>query len=53
MPHEETDPAFGAALREAKARGVEPIALAARYREGYVELTGEVPVDLSAPNKVN
>ena len=53
MPNDETDPAFGAALREAKARGVEPISLASRFREGWVELIGEVPVDLSAPNKVN
>jgi sugar fermentation stimulation protein A len=53
MPNDETEHAFGDALRVAAAGGVEAIALAARYREGYVELTGEVPVDLSAPNKVN
>ena len=53
MPNDETDPDFGDALRVAAARGVEAIALAARFREWSVELAGEVPVDLSAPNKVN
>jgi sugar fermentation stimulation protein A len=53
MPNDETDPAFGDALREAAGRGVEPIALTARFREGWVELTGEVPIDLSTSNKVN
>ena len=49
MPNDETDPAFGAALRAAAAGGVETIALAARYRDGFIELAGEVPVDLSNP----
>lgn len=31
MPNDETDPAFGAALRKVVARGVEPIALASRF----------------------
>lgn len=53
MPNDETDPDFGTALREVAAKGVEPIALSTRYREGTVELIGGVPVDLSAPNKVN
>lgn len=48
-PNDETDPAFGAALREAAAGGVEAIAIAARYKDGWIELTGEVPVDLSRP----
>ena len=52
-PNDETDPDFGTTLREAAAKGVEAIALAARYRERRVELIGEVPVDLSALNKVN
>ncbi|OPY54239.1 MAG: putative DNA-binding transcriptional regulator [Methanosaeta sp. PtaU1.Bin055] len=47
MPNDDTDPAFGAALREAVAGGVEAIALAARYRDGWIELTGRVAVDLS------
>ncbi|HPE63846.1 MAG TPA: DNA/RNA nuclease SfsA [Methanothrix sp.] len=47
IPNDETDPDFGAALRAAAAGGVEPIALAARYRDGFIELIGEVPVDLS------
>ncbi|MGB3943342.1 MAG: DNA/RNA nuclease SfsA, partial [Methanothrix sp.] len=46
-PNDETDPAFAAALREAAAWGVEAIAIIARYRDGWIELTGEVPVDLS------
>ncbi len=49
MPNDETDPAFGAALRKVMARGVEPIALASRFRNGYVELIGRGPVDISAP----
>jgi len=53
MPNDETDPDFGAVLRKVAARGVEAIALATKYRKGHVELIGEVPVDLSAPNKVN
>lgn len=48
-PNDETDPAFGAALREAASGGVEAIAIAARYKDGWIELTGEVPVDLSRP----
>lgn len=46
-PNDETDPAFGASLREAAAGGVEPIAFAARYRDGWVELSGRVAIDLS------
>lgn len=46
MPNDETDPDFGTALRDAVAMGVEPIALAARFREGELELMGEVPIDL-------
>lgn len=46
-PNDETDPAFGAALREAAAGGVEAMAITARYRDGWIELAGEVPVDLS------
>ena len=49
MPNDETDPDFGTALREVVAGGVEAIALATRYKEGSVELIGEVPVDLSEP----
>jgi len=49
MPNDETDPDFGTALRKVAAGGVETIALATRYRDGYVELRGEVPVDLPAP----
>lgn len=45
-PNDETDPAFGAALREAAAGGVEAMALAARYQDGWVELSGRVAVDL-------
>ncbi len=47
MPNDDTDPAFGAALREAVAGGVEAMALAARYRDGWIELSGKVAVDLS------
>ncbi len=47
VPNDETDPDFGSALREAAVGGVEAIAFSARYRDGYIELTGEVPVDLS------
>lgn len=49
MPNDETDPDFGAALRKVVATGVEPIALATKYRKGHMELIGRVPVDLSAP----
>jgi sugar fermentation stimulation protein A len=49
MPNDETDPDFGTALRKVAAKGVEPIAFAAGYREGSVKLIGEVPVDLSEP----
>lgn len=52
-PNDGTDPDFGTTLREAAAKGVEAIALAARYRERRVEMMSEVPVDLSASNKVN
>lgn len=48
-PNDETDPAFGTALRDAAAGGVEAIAIGARFRDGWIELTGEVPVDLSRP----
>ena len=47
IPNDDTDPDFGAALRQAAAGGVEPIALATRYRDGLIELIGEVPVSLS------
>jgi len=46
VPNDETDPAFGDALRVAAAGGVEVIALATQYRTGKVELIGEVPIDL-------
>jgi sugar fermentation stimulation protein A len=52
MPNDETDPDFGNALRKVAAEGVEPIAMASRYRDGFVELRGEVSVDLSIPTEV-
>jgi sugar fermentation stimulation protein A len=48
-PNDETDPAFGAALREAAAGGVEAIAIVARYKDGWLEVAGEVPVELFSP----
>jgi DNA-binding sugar fermentation-stimulating protein len=48
-PNDETDPAFGTAVREAAAGGVEAIAIAARYKDDWLEVTGEVTVDLFSP----
>ncbi len=45
-PNDRMDPAFGAALREAAARGVGVLALACRVEPGDLRIQSPVPVDL-------
>lgn len=45
-PNDRTDPAFGAALREAAAQGVRILARACRVSEDTMEISGSVPVHL-------
>ena len=45
-PNDATDPAFGAALREAAAAGVEVLAVRCRVEPGVMEVCGTVPVIL-------
>lgn len=47
-PHDESDPGFGRALREAARRGVEVYAYACRVEPGRIELTRALPVYLEA-----
>lgn len=47
-PNDPQDPAFGDALREAAASGVEVLAYGTRVSPRGIELAGEVPVDLTA-----
>ena len=43
-PNDKTDPAFGAALREAAANGVRVLAVRCRVRPESMEIIGFVPV---------
>jgi sugar fermentation stimulation protein A len=45
-PADDIDPAYGAALREAVARGVEVLAVRARVGSRAIRLEGELPVNL-------
>ncbi len=45
-PHDESDPAFGQALRDAVAQGVEVYAFACRVEPGEVAITQRLPVYL-------
>ena len=45
-PNDKTDPAFGAALREAAAQGVRVLAVQCRVTEDSMEILGQVPVHL-------
>ena len=45
-PHDESDPDFGRALREAARRGVEVLAYACRVEPGRVEIARRLPVRL-------
>ena len=45
-PHDESDPGFGRALREAARRGVEIYAYACRVEPGGVEIARRLPVRL-------
>jgi sugar fermentation stimulation protein A len=45
-PHDESDPAFGRALRDAAAQGVEVYAYACRVEPGRIEIAGPLPVSL-------
>ena len=46
-PHDESDPGFGRALREAAGQGVEVYAYACRVEPGNVEISGRLPVHLT------
>jgi sugar fermentation stimulation protein A len=46
MPHQEIDPMFSTTLREVHAQGVEAIAYATGYLDGWVEVRGRVPVEV-------
>lgn len=46
-PNDRTDPAFGAALRNAAASGVEVMALLTEVTRAGVDLAGAIPVDLT------
>jgi sugar fermentation stimulation protein A len=45
-PHDESDPAFGATLREVARRGVEVWAYGCRVEAGQIEITHALPVHL-------
>ena len=45
-PNDATDPAFGSALREAHAHGVEILSLATRLNHWSLELVRQIPYDL-------
>jgi sugar fermentation stimulation protein A len=45
-PHDEADPGFGRALREAAQRGVEVYAYTCRVEPGRIEITHSLPVHL-------
>ncbi len=45
-PADEVDPAYGAALREAVAAGVEALAYRMRFSRRRIELKGRLPIDL-------
>lgn len=47
-PHDESDPGFGRALRDAAQRGVEVYAYACRVEWGWVEVDHPLPVSLDA-----
>jgi len=46
-PHDESDPGFGQALRDAAGQGVEVYAYACRVEPGNVEIAGRLPVHLA------
>ncbi len=46
-PADEVDPAYGAALREAVAAGVEPLAYRMRFSKRRIELVDRLPIDLA------
>jgi sugar fermentation stimulation protein A len=48
-PHDESDPNFGRALREAACRGVEIYAYACRVEPKRVEISHRLPVHLGSP----
>jgi sugar fermentation stimulation protein A len=45
-PNDETDPDFGAALREAKRQGVQVLAVECAVTPGQMRITGPVEVRL-------
>lgn len=45
-PHDSTDPAFGAALRQARAAGVQVHALLCRIQPDFAGAVNEIPVEL-------
>jgi sugar fermentation stimulation protein A len=47
-PHDESDPAFGRALREAARRGVEVYAYGCRVEPGRIEIAPPLPVHLES-----
>jgi sugar fermentation stimulation protein A len=49
-PHDESDPDFGRALRQAAKRGVEIYAFGCRLEPGWVKLERALPVHLNAPS---
>jgi sugar fermentation stimulation protein A len=49
-PHDESDPDFSAALREAAGQGVEVYAYACRVEPGRIEIDRPLPVHLGAPS---
>ena len=46
-PNDDTHPAFGAALRAARHAGVEILALECSVSPDSLEITRQIPVDLS------
>jgi sugar fermentation stimulation protein A len=47
-PHDESDPAFAAALRQAASQGVEVYAYACQVQPGWIEIDRPLPVRLGA-----
>lgn len=52
-PHDESDPEFGWALREAARNGVEVVACGCRVEPGSVEIISTLPVHLGSPQPRN
>jgi sugar fermentation stimulation protein A len=50
-PHDESDPEFGRALREAARRGVEVYAYACHVEPGQVQISRPLPVYLALPGR--